>query len=92
MSQGMTVDIRQVKTGALTTQVFIPRRQPKLALNRSHYLLADETKTVEVDLGGVKREAFVLCKVWIPVPRKERADECTRAALKREKFYSPMLR
>lgn len=87
----VTVSVRNTLTGAFATQVCIPSRKAKLAANRSHYQVVDEMKSVDVEIGGKKRTLNVMVKAWIPIPRRERMDEPARAAMMREKWYSPML-
>lgn len=88
---GITVDVRTTKTGAYTLQVYVPSRRAKLALNQSHYLLADERRTLALEVNGKKRDLVVILKAWVPVPRSERMDEPARAALRRREIYSPMI-
>lgn len=89
----MTIDCRRVKSGAYLFQLFLPARHAKLAVNKSHYLVMDEVANHELEVGGRVRECKILVKVWVPIPRKDRADEGIRSsATKRLKWHSPMLK
>ncbi len=88
----MTICSKQTNTGAYLFQLHLPARHAKLALNRSHYLIADEGRWTELEVGGKVRPCRVMVKIWIPVPRKDRADEGIRSAeTKRRLWHSPML-
>lgn len=91
MSEVTHVEVRPTNEGSITWQIYVRRLHPKLAIDRSHYLLADERRRVPVTLSGKEREAIVMVKIWAPIPRKEREEEASRKLMAKIKRSSPRL-
>lgn len=87
----MNVVAHRTTTGAVTFQLIVPRRHPKLALNGSHYLLADMKRTTKLEFCGKVRDVVTLVKIWSPVSKSERRDEAVNFVRKRIRKTSPML-
>lgn len=87
----MNVVVHPTTDGMMTFQLIVPRRRPKLAMNKSHYLMADERRKVTVEIDGEQREVVAMVKIWSPIKKSEKNDAASNLLKNRTRRMSPML-
>ena len=87
----MNVVVHPTADGMMTFQLIVPRRRPKLATNRSHYLMADERRNLSMEIDGVKRNVVAMVKIWSPLKKSEKNDTASELIVDRIRRRSPML-